>query len=176
MPSSASSILRRPSKSKGLVTTATLSEPSSLAMRATMGAPPVPVPPPMPAVINTMSAPFRVSRSLSSSSRAAFSPISGMPPAPRPPVSFVPRASLDCALAICSAWRSVLAAMNWTFFSPVAIIRFTALLPPPPTPITLITVRFPESSSANSIFMFPSHEIYRIKKPRPRPVSSRKTL
>jgi hypothetical protein len=46
---------RRPSKPKGLVTTATVRIFSSLAISATMGAPPVPVPPPIPAVMNTMS-------------------------------------------------------------------------------------------------------------------------
>ena len=57
MPSSAWRMRFLPSNWNGLVTTATVSAPSSLAMRATTGAPPVPVPPPMPAVMNTMSAP-----------------------------------------------------------------------------------------------------------------------
>ena len=46
-----------PSKPKGLVTTATVRMPSSLATAATTGAAPVPVPPPRPAVTKTMSAP-----------------------------------------------------------------------------------------------------------------------
>ena len=41
----------------GFVTQATVSAPSSFAMAATTGAAPVPVPPPMPAVMKTMSAP-----------------------------------------------------------------------------------------------------------------------
>ena len=48
---------RRPSNGNGLVTTATVRMPISLASCATTGAAPVPVPPPMPAVMNTMSAP-----------------------------------------------------------------------------------------------------------------------
>jgi hypothetical protein len=50
--------MRLPSKSKGLVTTATVRMPISLAISATTGAAPVPVPPPMPAVMKTMCAPF----------------------------------------------------------------------------------------------------------------------
>ncbi len=57
--SPASACFRRllPSKWKGLVTTATVSAPSDRAMSAMTGAAPVPVPPPIPAVTNTMSAP-----------------------------------------------------------------------------------------------------------------------
>ena len=44
------------------------------------------------------------------------------------------------ALELCSACWSVLIATNETFFSPMAIMRLTALLPPPPTPTTLMTV------------------------------------
>ena len=54
-----SACLRRlfPSKRNGFVTTPTVRAPVDLAMSATTGAPPVPVPPPIPAVTNTMSAP-----------------------------------------------------------------------------------------------------------------------
>ena len=58
-PRSAWSCRRRPSNLNGLVTTATVSAPSSLARLATTGAAPVPVPPPRPVVTNTMSAPSR---------------------------------------------------------------------------------------------------------------------
>ncbi len=61
MPSSAWFARRRPSKLNGRVTTPMVSAPSERAIRATMGAPPVPVPPPSPAVTNTMSAPLRTS-------------------------------------------------------------------------------------------------------------------
>ena len=80
----------RPSKAKGFVTTPMVSAPSSLAHCATIGAAPVPVPPPMPAVTNTMSEPFRAFSISSRLSRAAFSPISGLAPAPSPLVSFSP--------------------------------------------------------------------------------------
>ena len=46
-----------PSNLKGLVTTATVRAPSSLARLAMTGAAPVPVPPPRPVVTKTMSAP-----------------------------------------------------------------------------------------------------------------------
>ena len=59
IPSSARVILRRPSNSNGLVTTATVRMSCSRAVRAITGAAPVPVPPPSPAVMNTMSAPLQ---------------------------------------------------------------------------------------------------------------------
>ena len=57
MPASAWLPRRLPSNENGRVTTPTVSAPSLRAMLATTGAPPVPVPPPSPAVTNTMSAP-----------------------------------------------------------------------------------------------------------------------
>ena len=47
--------------SNGFVTTATVRMPSSFATCATIGVAPVPVPPPMPAVMNSMSAPSMTS-------------------------------------------------------------------------------------------------------------------
>ena len=61
IPCSACIARRRPSKANGFVTIATVSAPRSRATSATTGAPPVPVPPPSPAAMNTMSAPFRAS-------------------------------------------------------------------------------------------------------------------
>ncbi len=61
IPSSAWVARRLPSKENGRVTTPMVSAPSARAMRATIGAPPVPVPPPSPAVTNTMSAPLSAS-------------------------------------------------------------------------------------------------------------------
>src|SRR5690554_2012101 len=61
MPFSAWRRRRRPSKWKGLVTTPTVSAPSSRAIFAITGAAPVPVPPPMPAVTKTISAPRKTS-------------------------------------------------------------------------------------------------------------------
>ena len=61
MPSSAWFARRRPSKVNGRVTTPIVKAPRPRAIFATTGAPPVPVPPPSPAVTNTMSAPLRTS-------------------------------------------------------------------------------------------------------------------
>ena len=55
IPSSAATCLLVPSNAKGLVTIPTVRAPASLASLAITGAAPVPVPPPIPAVIKTMS-------------------------------------------------------------------------------------------------------------------------
>ena len=73
-----------PSKSKGLVITPTVKMPISLATRAITGAAPVPVPPPMPAVMNNMCAPAIASRMSSTAISAASRPLSGLLPAPSP--------------------------------------------------------------------------------------------
>jgi hypothetical protein len=83
MPSSACRCRLRPSKPNGLVTMPTVRAPTSLATSATIGAAPVPVPPPMPAAMNTRSAPCSDSCSSLRDSSAAFWPITGLPPAPR---------------------------------------------------------------------------------------------
>ncbi len=139
IPSSATSIRFLPSNGKGLVTTATVRIPISLATWATIGAPPVPVPPPIPAVMNTISAPAMASSIRSRSSIAACRPISGFAPAPRPLVMCVPiwiTVRLD---ALSSAWASVLAQIKSTPSILAHTICSTALPPPPPTPITLMT-------------------------------------
>ena len=56
-PWSACSPRRWPSNENGLVMMPTVSAPTSREIRATIGAAPVPVPPPAPAVMNTMSEP-----------------------------------------------------------------------------------------------------------------------
>ena len=61
IPCSAWTERRRPSKVKGRVTTPMVRAPSPLAISATTGAAPVPVPPPLPAVMKTMSAPLSAS-------------------------------------------------------------------------------------------------------------------
>ena len=110
--------MRLPSNENGLVTTATVRMPSSCATSATTGAAPVPVPPPMPAVMNSMSAPSIASAMRSRSSIAASRPISGLAPAPRPLVRFEPSWSCVRAVARRSACASVLAAMNSTPSTP----------------------------------------------------------
>ena len=64
------------------------------------GAAPVPVPPPIPAAIKTKLAPATISRILSIDSSAAFLPISGFPPAPKPPVDSCPKIILFVALLL----------------------------------------------------------------------------
>ena len=88
--------------------------------------------------MKTMSEPSRAWAIFSLSSSAARSPIEGSPPAPRPRVSLSPMRSLCGASDWRSAWASVLRAMNSTPIISARIIRLTALLPPPPTPTTLI--------------------------------------
>jgi len=131
-------ILVLDSKRKGFVTTPTVRAPCSFAILAITGAAPVPVPPPIPQVTNTISAPFNAAWISSALSSAAFSPISGCAPAPSPFVSFSPICISVGALHSCNACLSVFTAMNSTPAICSSIIRFTALLPPPPTPTTII--------------------------------------
>src|SRR5947207_1927564 len=130
---------RLPSNLNGRVTTATERIPLSLATWATTGAAPVPVPPPMPAVMNSMSAPSIVSAMRSRSSIAASRPISGRAPAPRPRVSVAPNCSCVRAVERFKACASVLAQMKSTPVNPLSIMCSTALPPQPPTPMTLMT-------------------------------------
>ncbi len=139
IPFSACIARRRPSKANGFVTIATVSAPRSRATSAMTGAPPVPVPPPSPAAMNTMSAPFRASAISSVWSSAAARPTSGSLPAPSPRVSWRPMSSLRSASLNKSACASVFTATNSTPRSSESIMRFTALTPPPPIPITLMT-------------------------------------
>ena len=141
MPCSACLVRFFPSKLNGRVTTPTVSAPIFLAMEATTGAAPVPVPPPSPAVTNTMSAPLRVSSISLLWSSADCRPTSGLAPAPRPRVASRPISSLTSASENMRACESVFTAMNSTPFKPSSIMRFTALTPPPPTPTTLSTAR-----------------------------------
>ncbi len=50
-----------------------------------------------------------------------------------------------------SACMSVLTATNSTCVMPASIIRFTALMPAPPTPTTLITARYAPASAAAAV-------------------------
>ena len=138
IPSSAWFVRRRPSKVKGRVTTPTVKAPISLATSATMRAAPVPVPPPIPAVINTRSAPSSAIAISSRDSSAAFWPMAGLPPAPSPRVSFWPSWIRRVASECDRACASVFIVQNSMPSISLAIIRLTALLPPPPTPITLM--------------------------------------
>src|SRR6056297_3512341 len=130
-----------PSNWNGLVTTPTVSTPISRAACAITGAAPVPVPPPMPAVMKHMCAPASASTISSIDSSAAAQPTWGLAPAPRPCVTPVPswmrRDAFDC----CSAWASVFAATNSTPSSAWSIMLLTALPPAPPTPKTVMRGR-----------------------------------
>jgi hypothetical protein len=106
-----------------------------------VGAAPVPVPPPSPAVTKIMSAPLSASFSSSRDSVAAAFPTSGSAPAPRPRVTFDPMWIFTSASLISNACASVLTAMNSQPVRPASIIRLTAFVPPPPTPITFRTAR-----------------------------------
>ncbi len=90
IPCSAFIILSFPSHRNGLVTIPTTNAPILLAIEATIGAPPVPVPPPIPAVTKTISLPERISAIFSRSSSMAFLPIFGSAPAPSPLVIKLP--------------------------------------------------------------------------------------
>ncbi len=88
MPSAACCERVVPSNPNGRVTTPTVSALISFfAISAMTGAAPEPVPPPSPAVTNTMSAPFSASLISSRLSLAAPRPVSGFAPAPSPRVS-----------------------------------------------------------------------------------------
>jgi hypothetical protein len=68
-------------------------------MRATTGAPPVPVPPPSPAVTKTMSAPLRTSSISSAWSSAAWRPTSGFGPGAEAPGQLAADVELDVGVA-----------------------------------------------------------------------------
>src|SRR5215472_9510027 len=138
MPASAKRIRRWPSKWNGLVTTPTVRMPSSRATLAITGAAPVPVPPPMPAVTNTMWAPERWSRISSIASSAAARPTSGCEPAPSPSVTCTPIWMMRSAFDMVSACASVLATTKSQPTRPAVIMLLTALPPAPPTPNTVI--------------------------------------
>ncbi len=141
MPVSACTERRWPSKVNGRVTTPIVNAPICFAISATTGAPPVPVPPPFPAAMNTMSEPFNTSSISWRCPSAAWRPNSGSEPAPSPRVSRRPMSIFTSASDNNSDCASVLMAMNSTPFNPASIIRLTALHPPPPIPTTLITAR-----------------------------------
>mmetsp|Transcript_13468 Transcript_13468/g.24383 ORF Transcript_13468/g.24383 Transcript_13468/m.24383 type:complete len:252 (-) Transcript_13468:608-1363(-) len=115
MAASACFMRWRPSNLNGLVTTPTVRQPHSfLAISATTGAAPLPVPPPMPAVINTISAPIQTALTSSAFSKAAFLPIPGSPPAPNPLVTLRPIFKVLGAKDVLSACASVFMAQKDT--------------------------------------------------------------
>ena len=138
-PSSAWMIFFSPSKIKGMVTIPTVRISISFAMRAMTGAAPVPVPPPIPAVMNTILVPsFSCALISSILSSAASRARSGRLPAPSPCVMLRPSCSFTGTGDSANAWLSVLQRTNVTSWMPSRYMWFTALPPPPPTPITLM--------------------------------------
>ena len=133
-PFSALTILFFFSKKNGMVTMPMVRMPFFLAMPATTGAAPVPVPPPIPAVTNTICVPSSSRCSICSAwSMAACCPLLGSPPAPRVPMAiFTGTGDFDKACV------SVLHTANVTLAMPSSYILPTAFCPPPPTPITLM--------------------------------------
>jgi hypothetical protein len=96
----------------------------------------VPVPLPMPAVMNTMFAPASAALTCSRSFSQALRPAEGFAPAPSPAS---PSWMMLGASERLSAWRSVFTVMNSTPWTPRLIMWLTALPPAPPTPTTLMT-------------------------------------
>ena len=158
---------RLPSNLNGRVTTATVRMPRLFAMSAMTGAAPVPVPPPMPAVMNSMSAPSMKPAMRSRSSIAASRPISGFAPAPRPRVSVVPSCSCVRAVERFNACASVFAQMNSTPERPRVIMCSTALPPHPPTPMTLMTAPSGSAWSMISNMMVLLLSVFRSQWSRP---------
>ena len=112
-----------------------VSIPIFLATLATTGADPVPVPPPMLAVMNTIFVPSLSRRSMSSMFFSASErPISGLPPAPSPSPNSIFVGTGEGA----SDLLSVLQTASVTPEISSSYIFLTALQPPPPTPITLM--------------------------------------
>src|SRR5438132_687336 len=107
---------------------------------ARTGAPPVPVPPPRPHVMKTMSAPWTTDRSSSAASRADSSPTWGSAPAPRPRVTRRPRRSLCGDRMMRRCWASVFAAKSSAPTIPDSTSRSIVLQPPPPMPTILMFV------------------------------------
>ena len=134
-PSRALSIRGLHSKRKGVVTIPTVRMPFFFASRAMTGEAPVPVPPPIPVVMNTILVSLsRASRILSMLSSASSRPFLGSPPHPRPgPIckrSGTGESSND--------FRSLLHTRKRTSCIPVLYMWPTALHPPPPTPMILM--------------------------------------
>ena len=153
MPSRALERAFLPSLRKGMVTTATVSIPISLAILAITGVAPVPVPPPIPAVIKSIWVPESSTFLFISSwlSRAALRPLVGLVPAPRPRPSWIFEGT---GLAV-RCIESVLQTMKLQPSMPCSYMYDTALQPPPPTPRTLL-VSFDTTHVAGVIIILSS--------------------
>jgi len=134
-------VLLFPSNWNGIVTIPTVKISISFAIFAIIGAAPVPVPPPIPAVIKTiLVCTLNICWISWILSAAACAPISGFAPAPKPDVKWAPNWILLGIGLFSSACASVLQITKSTPWICLLYIWFTALLPPPPTPITLMAL------------------------------------
>ena len=141
MPVSAWLARLRPSKVKGLVTTPTVSAPSSRAISAMTGAAPVPGAAALAGGDEHHVGALEDLADLVPALLGRRAPHLGIRARAQPRVILPPMWSFTSASHISSAWASVLTAMNSTPLSPASTMRLTALVPPPPTPTTLITAR-----------------------------------
>src|SRR6266566_4574049 len=82
--------------------------------------------------------------------------MAGSAPQPRPLVKLAPSCRMVLACDFLSACASVLALMNSTPSILADTMWSTALPPPPPTPITLITACWPNVSMSSNIVQSPS--------------------
>ena len=131
-----------------------VSRPASMAILPMTGAAPVPVPPPIPAVMKTIrvSPAVRAIRICSPLSSAASLARSGLAPAPRPLVTVGPIIILSSTGLWSSACLSVLHRRKDTpGTEPLVNIFVTALPPPPPTPTTLMSCLISLSEYSNSM-------------------------
>ena len=141
---------------KGMVITPIVSMPIFFATPATTGAEPVPVPPPIDAVTNTIFVPSLKRCSMSAIFFSASErPTSGFPPAPRPSPNIIFVGTGEGA----SDFESVLHTASETPLISSSYMFRTALQPPPPTPITLIILCMrsstgPKTSRTLSIISF----------------------
>ena len=107
VPISALILLFLPSKVNGFVTIPTVKIFISFASSAITGIAPVPVPPPIPAVKNSISVFSNIFLICSLLSRAAFSPIISFAPAPKPFVVCFPICNTFLVFALLSVPVSV---------------------------------------------------------------------
>ena len=148
-PSRALLIFFSPSHKKGMVTMPTVRMPMSLLAFAMTGAAPVPVPPPIPAVMNVILVPSSSMALMSSRvSSAASRAFSGTLPAPSPSLPSWMCTGTGEALSACA---SVLHSTKLTSCMPSLYMWFTALPPPPPTPMTLMMLTFSGTSKIGRV-------------------------
>ena len=148
-PSRARLIFFSPSHKKGMVTMPTVSMPISLLTLAMTGAAPVPVHPPIPAVMNVILVPSSSMCLMSSIVSSAISRAClGMLMAQSSSLRSMMCTGTGEALSDCA---SVLHSAKLTSCMPSLYMWFTALPPPPPTPMTLMMLTFSGTSKIGRV-------------------------